>query len=284
MTRNLWIGTPGRNLREIKQAAKSWDRTADLGVTEFRSLDGTVTLSRTRYTPRRTKLAWEWLEPEDARHLDGLARRITSYGPWDASQSAPGPIALIDPAAGNLLGSLQSDGRCGPSDVERGWFAASGEVTFERWEERSIGTAKTATSAIGWRHGTWPGWPVAKDMVVSWLLPSHWATSFSAPVARLDWKDGAGGYLSSTTVAGMTATGTAPFGAAFVTPVGIPGMADAQAGFYEACLTIGEPAVAGLPGDGCPPMAVTAYTDVPSARLPYRNVSLELVEVNGAIR
>jgi hypothetical protein len=29
-------------------------------------------------------------------------------------------------------------------------------------------------------------------------------------------------------------------------------------------------------------MSVTAYSDVPSARLPYRSVSVDLVEVHGA--
>ncbi|MBB5940076.1 hypothetical protein [Streptomyces zagrosensis] len=283
MTRNLWIGTPGSGLREITQAARSWDRTADLGMSEFRSLDGTVTLSRTRYTPRRAKLSWEWLTLEDARHLDGLARRITSYGPWSPDADSPGPIAFIDPAAGNLLGALQSTGRCGPRDAEQGWFTVSGTAAYERHHDSVGATASTAETVLGWRHGTWPGWPVKSGMNVSWLLPSYWEHLGTA-VAQLDWKDASGEYLSSSTSAGPTVTGTAPGGAVFVTPAGKPGVAKTLVDFIGACLTIGEPARRDMPGDGCPAMAVTSYTDTPAPRLPYRNMSVDLVEVNGAVR
>lgn len=80
---------------------------------------------------------------------------------------------------------------------------------------------------------------------------------------------------------GASITGTAPAGAAFVTPVGGPG-ATGMTGLAGACLTIGEAPVAFALGDGCPAMTVTAYSDVPSTVLPYRNISIDLVEVRSA--
>ena len=51
------------------------------------------------------------------------------------------------------------------------------------------------------------------------------------------------------------------------------------AGLAGACLTIDAVPVAYALGDGCPAMTVTAYSDVPASRLPYRNISIDLVEV-----
>ncbi|MGK5639712.1 hypothetical protein ACSNOK_15575 [Streptomyces sp. URMC 126] len=282
MPGNLWIGAPDSEsgLREITQAARSWDRSADLGVTEFRSLDGVVTLDRNRFTPRRLKLSWDWLEPEDARHLDMLARRLVRRGGWSNARESL-PIAVIDPAAGNVLGGLQAAGECGSSEAEQAWFVVSGEVKVNEISA----TFKTPDSALGWRHGTWPGWPVAPGMTISWALPPYWRHIVGgATVARLDWKRYDGTSLASTQAEGLSVTGTVPPGASYVTPVGVAGAAGAWVGMKDACLTVNGTAVTGTPGDGCPAMAVTGYTDTPAVRLPYRNVSLDLVEVNGAVR
>ncbi|MDF9814599.1 hypothetical protein [Streptomyces sp. SPB162] len=283
MSSNLWIGSPVSGLREITQAARSWDRSADLGVTEFRALDGTVTLSRARFTPRRTKLSWDWLLPEDARHLDQLARRVTSFGSWTKDNLEPGPVALIDPAAANLLGALQAAGRSGPSLSERPWFAAKGAVTFTPFVGNGwIASTKAVDDTIGWQHGTWPGWPVAAGMRVSWQLPNGW--NEARCTAQLDWKGPSGDYLSTSKATGRSVTADVPAGACFVTLLGVPGEVTGLLGLDGACLAVDGPAIAGTPGDGCPAMCVTSYTDTPAPRLPHRNISIDLVEVNSAIR
>lgn len=271
MARNLWIGAPGR-LREIQQAAKSWERTAELGVAEFKALEGRVTTFAPTRTVRRVKLSFDALEPEDAQHLVRLARRVGT---------GRGPLVVLDPASVNLLDPYQAAGQ---SDVPGGWdhwFTMNGAVTLARDADQiTTVDCQDAAVAVGWVHGTWPGWPVAPGMRVSWLLPAGWDPATA--VAQLDWKAADGTYLSTTQATATTGvTGTAPAGAAFATPVGRPG-AVGLFGLAGACLTLGDAPVAHALGDGCPAMSVTAYTDVPATPLPYRNVSIDLVEVRGA--
>ena len=59
---------PARAMVEIAQAAKSFDRTADLGVNEFKSIGGRVTLTRNLAPVRRLKLAWDLLAPRPRPH------------------------------------------------------------------------------------------------------------------------------------------------------------------------------------------------------------------------
>ncbi|MGI3204398.1 hypothetical protein ACRJ4W_52095 [Streptomyces sp. GLT-R25] len=111
---------------------------------------------------------------------------------------------------------------------------------------------------------------------MSWQVPPDWNPALAS--AQLDWKRADSTYLSTTAATGAAVTGTAPAEAAFVTPVGGPGEA-VLAGLAGACLTIDAVPVAYALGDGCPAMTVTAYSDIPAARLPYRNISIDLVEV-----
>ncbi|MEW2391158.1 hypothetical protein AB0933_22685 [Streptomyces venezuelae] len=271
MARNLWIGAPGR-LREIRQAAKSWDRTAELNVTEFKALEGRVTTFAPTRTIRRLKLSFEWLEPEDAQHLARLARRVGT---------GRGPLVVLDPASVNLLDPYQAAGQ---SDSRGGWdhwFTMNGAIALARnADDITTADCQDVAAAVGWVHGTWAGWPVVPGMRVSWLLPAGWDPATAT--AQLDWKGADGTYLSTSQVAGAALTATAPEGAAFATPVGRPG-AVGLFGLAGACLTVDEEPVAHSLGDGCPAMSVTAYTDVPSARLPFRNVGVDLVEVRRAV-
>ncbi|WP_327354624.1 hypothetical protein [Streptomyces sp. NBC_01304] len=270
MARNLWIGTPGR-LREIRQAAKSWDRTAELNVSEFKALEGRITTFAPARTTRRMKLAFDWLEPADAQHLVQLARRIGT---------GRGPLAVLDPASVNLLDPYQAAGQSQAPGGGDHWFTMNGAITLAPSAEgNTVADCQDVAAAVGWIHGTWAGWPVAPGMKVSWLLPAGWDPAVAT--AQLDWKDASGGYLSTSQAVGTQVTGTAPAGAAFATPVGKPG-ATGQFGLAGACFTIGETPVANALGDGCPAMSVTAYGDVPATRLPYRNVSIDLVEVRRA--
>ncbi|GAA1221461.1 hypothetical protein GCM10009665_09590 [Kitasatospora nipponensis] len=275
MPHNLWIGRPG-SLREITQAAKSWDRSADLGVTEFRSLAGRATVVATPKAVRRTKYSWESLDQATATFLDRLARRI----------DGPGPIALIDPAAVNLLEPGQVSGTARPgSGGQNQWFVlanSTGAIVESTTVPGAFGFQSTAvTSMFGWRHPVWVGVPVMPGMTVSFLLPGGFPAATAA--AQLDFKAADGSYLSSAVATGLLVGAVVPAGAAFVTPVGKAG-AVASYSLAGACLTIGgDVPAAGLAGDGCPGMSITGYTDSSASRLPYRNVSLDLLEVGSAV-
>ncbi|MEV8036993.1 hypothetical protein [Streptomyces sp. NPDC086182] len=279
MARNLWIGRPGF-MREIAQAAKSWDRTADLNVTEFKSLEGNITTVAPARTVRRIKLSWDALPPGDAQHLTRLARRVNEPGFQGGPQPPYGPLALLDPASVNLLDPYQATAQSTQSSGTDHWFTVQGTIVVRpSLSDTVVADFQDATSRLGWRHGVWTGWPVMPGMQVSWLLPPDWNPATAT--AQLDWKAVDGTYLSSMSANGTGVTGTVPAGAAFVTPLGGPG-AIGLYGLAGACLTIGEPTTAFSLGDGCPAMSVTGYTDVPTVPLPYRNVSLDLVEVRSA--
>src|SRR5690349_864913 len=127
MTRNLWIGKPGL-LREIVQAAKSWDRSADLNVTEFKSLEGAVTIVAPPRTVRRLKLSWDMLPPQDAQHLVRLAQRVNGPGMQGSLREAFGPVAVIDPAAVNLLDPYQAAAQSTSRNGSDHWFTVTGTV------------------------------------------------------------------------------------------------------------------------------------------------------------
>ncbi|MFI6644288.1 hypothetical protein [Streptomyces sp. NPDC050504] len=262
---NLWIGPPG-GLYEIDQAAKSFDRSADLGVTEFKSLGGRVTVTRNTAPVRRTKLGWDLLRPADARALDRLARRV----------DGPGPLVLIDPVAGNVLSAAQAAG----TGTAGQWFttSATGSVTTAAGTFRL--TTADATGQVAWRAAHWGNFPVAPGMRVSFHAPTAFAALPTVSVV-LDFKDATGTYLASANGTGPAVTTTVPAGAVYVTPLARPGTAGTFA-LAGACLTHGAGAAPGIPGDGLPPMAVTGYSDAPGRPFPYRSLSIDLVEVAGA--
>ncbi|GGS86875.1 hypothetical protein [Streptomyces chromofuscus] len=279
MARNLWIGKPGL-LREMSQAAKSWDRSAELNVSEFKSLEGQITTVAPARSTRRLKFSWEWLEPADAQHLVRLARRVNGPGMQGDWQAAYGPVALLDPASVNLLDPYQAAAQSSLAGGADHWFTVTGAITISPFVgDVVLGDCQDPATRIGWRHGVWAGWPVMPGMQVSWMVPPDWNAGLCT--AQLDWKDRDGAYLSSTSANASVVTGTAPAGAAFVTPIGGPGQIGIT-GLAGACLTIGEAPTAFALGDGCPAMAVTSFSDAPASRLPYRNISIDLVEVHGA--
>ncbi|MDX2814976.1 hypothetical protein ABZ312_05450 [Streptomyces sp. NPDC006207] len=274
MGRNLWIGPPG-SLYEIDRAARSFDRSADLGVSEFTSLGGRVTVVRNARANRRTKLSWDTLEPAQARVLDRLARRTDGAG----------PVALLDPAAANMLDALQAAGRGEPGSTGLGqWLPVVGTGTGSVTEPASPGvfafTAADTAAKVAWRHRYWGSHPVAPGTRISFRASTAIAALPTCAV-NLDFKNAAGAYLSSVSANGAYVAGTVPAGAAFVTPCAKPGAAGTYA-LAGACLSYDDGAADGVPGDGCPAMAVTGYSDVPSQPLPYRGVSIDLVEVAGA--
>jgi hypothetical protein len=203
---------------------------------------------------RRVKLSWDSLEPGLARKLDRLARRV----------DGPGPIAFIDPAAVNLLAARQAAGQWDPgiAAAKLPWFALSsaGKVVESATVPGTYGfTTTTVADRVGWKQGKWTGFPVPPGM-----------------------KDVTGAGVGSFSATGTTVTGTAPATAAFVTPHAAPGAIGTFA-LAGACLTYGgDTPAADLPGEGCPPVAITGYSDAPAQPLPYRGISLDLVEVASA--
>jgi hypothetical protein len=270
---NLWIGPPGR-LYEIDQAAKSFERAVDLGVTEFKALSGQITLTRNLTPVRRIKLSWDMLPPEDARVLDRLARRI----------DGPGPVVLIDPASGNVLGPAQAAGT-GPAGSAglRGWFKVGTTGTVVETATGIFGfTAVDATSLVAWHCLPWSGnFPAAPGLRVSFRVPTAFAALGTCSVG-IDFKRADESYISSVSGPGTFVAGTAPDTAAYVTPTARPSMAGTYS-LAGACLTHGgDTAADNVPGDGLPLMSITGYTDTPGRPLPYRNVGIDLVEVAGA--
>ncbi len=233
MARNLWIGLPGR-MREISQAATSFERGADLAVSQFTSLGGQVTTLAPRRTPRRMKLTFDRLTEDDAVHLDRLARRI----------DGPGPIAVIDPVARNLLDPLQAEGRTSNGTAALPWYSAGGGTGALRLSPDTgalpgtyVWQPDTTTSQLSWHNRPRTGFPVAPGMTVRFTLPKSWRVGPCA--ARLHWRDAAGTYLSSASVSGHTVSATVPVGAALVTPSGVAG----EVGTYAlegAVLTIDD--------------------------------------------
>ncbi|GGZ15357.1 hypothetical protein GCM10010387_04600 [Streptomyces inusitatus] len=270
---NLWIGTPGA-LHEIDQAAKSFDRSAELGINEFKALGGRVTLTRNPSAVRRVKLGWELLAPRHARLLDRLARRLDGSG----------PLVLVDPAAGNVLDPRQAAGKGDPGQAGMNqWFKVS--VTGTVVESATVPgtfsfTATDATGKLAWRARTWSNFPVAPGMRISFHAPAAFAALPTA-TAQVDFKKADGTYLSTVSADGPLVTATVPAEAAFATPCAAPGVIGTYS-LAGACLTYGGPAEQDVPGDGMPPMGITGYSDAPARPQPYRSISLDLVEVSSA--
>jgi len=273
---NLWLGPPGA-MAEIDQAAKSFDRTADLGTSEFRSLGGRVTLTRNLTPVRRLKLAWDLLAPAHARALDRIARRV----------DRPGPVFVVDPAAGNVLAPAQAAGlgvagATGITGLTQWFKVTTGTVTENTGTPGTyLFTAADTTSLVAWRCvDTVGNFPATPGLQVSFRAPTAIAAIGTAGVG-IDFKKADGTYLSTLSATGGLVSGTVPANAAYLTPTAKPGTAGAYS-LAGACLTYGGTAENGVPGDGLPPMSVTNYTDAPGRPLPYRTISLDLVEVSSA--
>ncbi|MDQ0992026.1 hypothetical protein [Streptomyces sp. V3I7] len=274
---NLWIGPPG-SLYEIDQAAKSFERAADLGVAEFKALSGQVTITRNATPVRRIKLSWDLLPPEDARVLDRLARRVDGAG----------PLVLIDPAAGNVLSAAQAAGKgpTGSAGITQ-WFKVSVNGTLAETTPGVFAfTAADATSNLGWRCNQWTNgglanFPAPPGLRVSFRAPTAFAALGTCAVG-LDFKRADGSVISSVSAAGPFVAGTTPAGTVYLTPTAKPGTAGTYA-LAGACLTYGgDTAADNVPGDGLPTMSITGYSDTPGRPLPHRTVGIDLVEVTSA--
>lgn len=278
MGSNLWIGRPGA-MREISQRA-DLERSPTVGAAEHRSLEGQVTTWSPKYTPRRHKLSWKWLQEGDARHLDRLARRLPVGGPYNTD-----PVVLIDPAAGNLFDPHQAE----PSyltqeGVAKAWEVVGGGSVI--WYFSTLISGGVAGTTVWWRNTQHPSraWPTTAGMTLTFVVdpPGAGLTNLPAWTAGLQWTDIDRNTISTVYATGQrrAVTGTAPAAAAFVRP--FLSLNAAGTGYVgRSCLAVGTVADTSATGDGAPAYAVTGFTETVT-RLPYRDVTIELVEVAGA--
>ncbi|MFJ2407113.1 hypothetical protein ACIOUE_38100 [Streptomyces xanthochromogenes] len=278
----MWIGRPGA-LRQITDGAKSFDRSPDLRVSEFVSLEGGVTTWAPPVRPRRLKVSWEAMQPSDFTHLDRLARRI----------EGPGPVAVLDPLARNLLAADQAAG-IGPAGGK--WAYNSAEITLYGGSSGpSVANTvsvdalpATGLAELVWRHPVFTGVPVAAGQTYTWWVPGLVASGAAMGAARVAWYDAARKWVSTSTASttGSPLVAVAPPTAAYVYPfvaftakgVWPLGASVLAPGDIAASLLAGERPL----GDGCPAMSITRYSEqaTPGAG-EFRNVSVDLVEVTG---
>ncbi|MEU8619943.1 hypothetical protein [Streptomyces sp. NPDC048623] len=281
----MWIGAPG-SLRQIRDGAKTFDRSPDVGVAEFRSLAGGVTTWAPSLITRRYKIAWEAMTPEDANHIDGLARQVAYMG----------PLVVLDPLASNLLTGRQSRGK----GVATQWGYNTSEVTMVAINAPPVSqvayvTALPASGAteIVWLNPSWYGYPVPGGQPVTWW-PYTFSYSPAAPAVEgfyLHWYNSANTLVSSSMQADPSRplVASPPAGAVFVRPA----VRLKATGFYslgQSVLSLGDAsaallaAVSSLPvGEGSPGFSITGYRNVATpGNGAYRDIGLDLVEVTSS--
>ncbi|WP_405016422.1 hypothetical protein OHV05_04365 [Kitasatospora sp. NBC_00070] len=203
----MWIGRPGA-LREITDGAEQFDRSPDLGATEFRALSGAVTTWSPPVQPARWSLSWSRMQRPEWSALDRLARRLDS----------PGPLALIDPLSANWLTSTQAAGRgsAGQWIIDPGMSLVGGADAYSPASVTVWGDLTTGLDLF-WTHPAWNGYPVAPGQTIAFHAPS---LATVAGQFRFNWLKADGTYLSTTVEnrTTMPIVRTAPAGAAMVQP------------------------------------------------------------------
>ncbi|MFD9629797.1 hypothetical protein [Streptomyces violascens] len=220
------------------------------------------------------------MQRDDVAHLDRLARRV----------DGPGPVAVLDPLARNLLAADQAAG-LGPAGGK--WSGTASEITLYGGTGPYVNTTVSveALPASGqtdlvWRHPSFHGVPVAPGQTYTWWTPGLVAAGASVLNARVAWYDVARKWISTSVAGapGVPLVASAPANAAYVWPhatftakgVWPLGASVLAAGDIAAALLAGELP----PGEGSPPFSITRYshaaTDGDGA---YRDIGLELVEV-----
>ncbi|MCX5398470.1 hypothetical protein [Streptomyces sp. NBC_00102] len=263
----------------------SYDRSPDLGVTEFRSLEGGVTTWAPRLRPRRLKLSWTAMERGDVDHLDRLARRVTALG----------PVALVDPLSRNLLAGDQAAGLGAAAGK---WAVTGSQIVMYggsagAYVPNSVSVETIGTSGhsdLVWRHPYFHGIPVVPGQRYTWWTPGLVAAGAPMVNSQVAWYSAAKGFMTTATASkpGVPLVTTAPAGAAYVRPYvafTATGLWDLGASIFcpgdiSADLLAGErPA-----GEGCPAMSITGYSHVATpGNGAFRDIGLELVEVTSAV-
>lgn len=194
--------------------------------------------------------------------LDGAVLTIED----DHVPTAPANLLLADQAAGK--GALTQ------------WSATGVTLSTDASGYAVASLAASTAGTLTFVDGTQKGHALPPGAgLVGLVLPA--AVRTRAQNCTLTYYDGAGATLATTT---GWAPATVPAGATHVSAT--VSFASATTAFQSrigpAKLLHLDPTVPQLPGDGCPVMAVTGYTDSPARPLPYRNVSIDLAEVTSA--
>lgn len=208
---SMWIGRLGA-MREITDGAEM-DRSPELGVKEFRSLGGGVTTWAPPTQPRRLSLSWDAMQPEDAYHVDRLARRV----------DGPGPVHVVDPGSDNWLTATQGSGRVMLSTLDE--WVHDPAVIFPPasldWDILRISMPVSGGSMrIQYKRPDGTPYPVAPGMRVSFWVPglvgvaTEWRYYFQTATGASVSSTGAG-----NTKVDRPFIATAPEGAAYVVPV-----------------------------------------------------------------
>lgn len=277
----MWIGQPGK-LREITDGAASFDRSPDLGVTEFRALSGGVTTWAPPVQPRRLKVKWSAMERDDVTHLDRLARRV----------DYPGPVAVLDPLTRNLLASSQALGMGSPAQ----WLYNANIILYGgslgRYNTNSVSVESIPASGnaeLVWLHPYWTGYPVTPGLTMTWWVPGLIESGAAVSGWAIGWLDATLKQISVTSTAevGTPLVRTVPDGAAFM----LPAVRFSAKGIWpigNSVLTLGDASAALVSGDrpygeGNPAYSITDYSHVPvPGRGEFRDIGLDLVEVMGS--
>ncbi|GAA2238511.1 hypothetical protein GCM10010232_26620 [Streptomyces amakusaensis] len=206
----MWIGRPG-HLRAFKEAATTFDRSPQSGTTEFRSLAGGITTWTPQIRPRRLKLAWQNMLPDDLAHLDRLARRV----------DGPGPVAVIDPASANWLLPSQAKGVRGGYGTSL-WFGAppvtigGGTGAYDPVTV-TVRQPDEITTFVYYGPNAGYGYPVVPGTRITWWAPSLATTAHQQ---RLYWikTDGTSAGNNWTSIMDRPMTVTVPSDVAYARP------------------------------------------------------------------
>ncbi|MGI5481266.1 hypothetical protein [Streptomyces lavendofoliae] len=176
----------------------------------------------------------------------------------------------------NLLGADQAAGRGALTQ----WSATGVTLSTDASGYAVASLAASTAGTLTFVNGTQKGHAVpAGPGLTGLVLPA--AVRSRAQGCALTFHDAAGTALGT---AGGWGPATVPAGTTHVSAT--VSFASATTAFQSrigpARLLHLDPTVTELPGDGCPVMAVTAYTDSPARPLPYRNISIDLAEVTSA--
>ncbi|CAM5362816.1 hypothetical protein GCM10010329_85090 [Streptomyces spiroverticillatus] len=270
----MWIGRPGA-LREITDGAKSFDRSPDLGVSEFRALEGGVTTWVPPVRPRRLKLQWEAMQRADVAHLDRLVERVDGIG----------PIVVLDPLSGNMLAPAQAAGLMADGVAQWSFDQRYGEV-LRMASGSVIFTAKPpageSVELVWVWHTRVARFPVHAGVPITWW-PYSLLISYTDGI-YLTWYDSANKVVATSRGnPGVPLEAVAPSGAVSVQP----SVRLKEGSYYisGAVLALGYRAaqlIAGdrPTGDGCGPYSITGYShSATSGDGAYRDIGLELVAV-----
>ncbi|GAB3209818.1 hypothetical protein GCM10027294_25720 [Marinactinospora endophytica] len=285
--RDLWIGPLGW-MRPVEERSTTWTRPRDLATAEFRALDGRVTASRGRRTPRRTAWAWDRLRPVDYDHLVEV-----TY----TSRTGSAVVEVIDPAARNLLSADQSRGRPlatgTTAEAVADWTISGGGDLMvgltgaDRWACVRDPADGAVLTWLGPYYGP-RGWPVMPGMGVHWRLATTGTSAIAATAQpRLMFYDSNGGEVGYAVGGAGSAyvSADAPDGAVTVVPQAVLAARSGLTIIGAAHLAYAPiPTEGDVPiGDGCPTYTIANMADSP--QLPYHSVTLDLVEVrSGAYR